>query len=266
MMLKVNVFSMFAMATMVIFCAYGHAQGVVVWFSFEGKGDIAEDSSGSGNDGTIVGATRVEGIKGQGIALDKADTYVDVPVKLEQKATVEFWFKPNWDGNAPLTYRLFDMGLGGKFWNIGKGIGTEGGVPDPGLHTDKFGLFFEDAADVDYVMAVPAEGSIIAGKWYHLAAVWDFESKMSAFYINGIEVVKWTTGFVGFPIIKETFRIGFNGVSDRPADNGADGVIDEFAIYHRALSAKEIEMDMRRSAAVEPSHKLTTTWGEIRMK
>jgi hypothetical protein len=130
---------------------------------------------------------------------------------------------------------------------------------------DKFGLFFEDAADADHVVAVPAEGSIVAGKWYHLAAVWDFGSKVSAFYINGTEVVEVTAGFAGFPGITETSRIGFNVVGGpRPADYGADGIIDEFAMYHRALSAEEIRMDMQKGAAVEPLHKLVATWGKIR--
>lgn len=265
MILKVNIFSLLIAMSMIIFCSYSQAQDAVIWLSFEGTGDIAADSSGNGNDGTIVGATRVGGLKGQGLALGMADNYVDVPVKLEQKGTVEFWFKPNWDGSEPLTYRLFDAGLGAFFWGIGKGIGTEGGVPDPGLHVDKFGLFFEDAADADHVVAVPAAGSIVAGKWYHLAAVWDFGSKMSAFYINGAEIVEVTAGFAGFPVIKETPRIGFNVVGGpRPADNGADGVIDELAIYHSALSTEAIQMDMRKSAAVEPFYKLTGTWGEIR--
>jgi hypothetical protein len=267
MMLRVNVFSLLATVSMVILCSHVQAQDAVVWLSFEGTGDIAADSSWNGNDGTIVGATRVGEAKGQGqgIALGKADTYVDVPIKLEQKGTVEFWFKPNWDGDEPLTYRLFDVGLGEIFWGIGKGIGTEGGVPDPGLHVDKFGLFFEDAADTDHVVAVPAEGSIMAGEWYHLAAVWDFESKMSAFYINGTEVVEVTAGFAGFPGISEASRIGFNvAAGPRPADNGADGIIDEFAMYHRALSAGEIRVDMQKGAAVEPLHKLAATWGKIR--
>ncbi|MFC1717921.1 LamG domain-containing protein [Candidatus Poribacteria bacterium] len=267
-MLRVNVLSLTAVAIMMIFCSSGQAQDAVLWFSFEGTGDVATDSSGNGNNGTIVGATRVEGAngQGQGIALGLADNYVDVAIKLEQKGTIEFWFKPNWDGNAPESYRLFDAGLGGIFWHIGKALGKDVVAPIENWHVDDFGFFFEDAIDTDEVVFVPAAGNIIADKWHHIAVTWDFESKLSVLYIDGAEVANLTTGFQGFPAVKPTIRIGFNGgAGDRPAHNGADGVIDEFAIYHRTLSAGEIQMDMQKGAAVEPLHKLATTWGEIRM-
>ncbi len=268
-MLKVNVLSLIAVATMAIFCAAGQAQDAAVWFSFEGTGDVATDSSGNGNDGTIVGATRVKGAneQGQGIALELADTYVDVAIKLEQEGTIEFWFKPNWDGSDPESYRLFDAGLGGIFWHIGKALGKDVVAPIANWHVDDFGFFFEDAIDTDEVVFVPAEGNIIADKWHHMAITWDFENKLSVLYIDGTEVANLTTGFVGFPNVNQTPRIGFNGgVGDRPAHNGADGVIDEFAIYHRALSAGEIQIDMQRSTAVKPLHKLAATWGKIRMQ
>ncbi len=266
-MLRVSILCLTAVATMMIFCSAGQAQNPVVWFSFEGTGDVATDSSGNGNNGTIVGATRVEGAngQGQGIALGLADTYVDVAIELEQKGTIEFWFKPNWDGSAPESYRLFDAGLGGIFWHIGKALGKDVVAPIENWHVDDFGFFFEDAIDTDQVVFVPAEGNIIADKWHHLAVTWDFEGKLSVLYIDGAEVATFIAGFQGFPVIKETLRIGFNGgVGDRPAHNGADGVIDEFAIYHRALSAGEIRIDMQKSAAVEALHKLATTWGGIR--
>ena len=40
-----------------------------IW-SFEGKGDVVQDSTSNGNDGKIVGAKRVAGKEGQGIEFD----------------------------------------------------------------------------------------------------------------------------------------------------------------------------------------------------
>jgi hypothetical protein len=49
-----------------------------------------------------------------------------------------------------------------------------------------------------------------------------------------------------------------------------NGIIDELAIYHRALSQQEIQGDMKapisEQLAVQPSLlKLTTTWASIKI-
>ena len=48
---------------------------------------------------------------------------------------------------------------------------------------------------------------------------------------------------------------------------GFVGLIDEVVIYNRALSANEVEMLYKAEGLpVEPSGKLATRWGEIKMK
>ena len=71
-----------------MFCSAGSAQeGLVQWFTFEGSGDIAKDESGNGNDGTIVGATRVPGRFGKGISIGQKDEYVEIAGAVLQSAT-----------------------------------------------------------------------------------------------------------------------------------------------------------------------------------
>ena len=39
---------------------------------------------------------------------------------LKPEGTLEFWFKPNWQGDPSETYRLFDAASDKIFWFVGK--------------------------------------------------------------------------------------------------------------------------------------------------
>ena len=239
-----------------VFYSVGEARDdLLLWFSFQGTGDTVEDSSGNGNDGNIVGAKRADGKYDKGISIGKEDEYVEMPNVIEPVGTMEFWFKPNWDGGDPETYRLFDASFGAVFWFIGKGL--------VGERIHELGFFLEDAADSDFINQTNSNVIESAGQWYHLAATWDFDSKESKFYFNGEEVAS-SGGLGDFPELNPQPRIGENlGIKD--AENGADSDFDEFAIYARVLEADEIKQDMEElSYFVEPRYRLAAVWGEIK--
>jgi len=50
---------------------------VAEWHFDEGYGSVLKDSSGNGNDGTIYGATWVDGKFGKALSFDGVDDYVD---------------------------------------------------------------------------------------------------------------------------------------------------------------------------------------------
>ena len=50
-----------------------------LWLFDEGEGTTATDSSGNGNDGTIHGATWVDGKFGQALEFNGTDNWVEVP-------------------------------------------------------------------------------------------------------------------------------------------------------------------------------------------
>ena len=249
---------------MICFISIGETREAerVLWYAFEGTGDTVKDVSGNGNDGSITGAKRVPGKFGKGIDIGKKDEYVEIPDVLQQKTnpkgTILFWFKPNWNGGEGGAYRLFDANTGAIYWLIGQG--KEGG----GAGT--FGFWFEDAADADFQNWQTPSNVIKAGEWHHVAATWDFEKKKEAkFYINGKEDSQ-VAGLGEFPPLNTNPKIGFNvGTGYMPAANGADSVIDEFAIYSKVLDEKEVKSDMDTLAmAVEPVGKLSTTWAGIK--
>ena len=232
----------------------------ILWFSFEDSGDTAKDASGNGNDGTIVGADIVAGGKyGKGLEVGKEDEYVQITNILEPQTTVEFWFKPNWDGTDIETYRLFDACTAPIYFLIGKG-------KEPGSKDQTFGLYLEDSSDKDFQnWLVPAAGTIEAGNWYHIAATWDFDAGEAKFYINGEEISS-VAGLGEFPTLNDNPTIGYNNDSGNMASaNGADAIMDEFLIYNVVLGIDDIAKDMKRTIiAVEPSDKLSIAWGKIK--
>ena len=255
---KNMIFCLVLVPLMIISISASGADDPILWFGFEDSGDTVEDGSGNGNEGTIVGATRVaDGKYGKGLSIGEKDEYIEISNVFTPQATVEFWLKPNWDGGDGQTYRLLDANNGSQYWQIGKGKAN-------GDQPNNFGLFFENAADKDYDgWQTPAAGVIIANTWHHIAATWDFEGGEAKLYINGEEV---GNSVIDGELLKlaDNPRIGFNlGNGYMPAGNGANGIIDEFAIYDVALDVDAISDDMD-NLAVEPSHKLPAIWGQIK--
>jgi len=157
-------------------CSTGQSQ--ILWLPFESAGEIARDVSGNRKDGVVVKATRVPGKYRQGISIGEEDEYVEIPNVLKPEGTLEFWFKPNWQGDTAETYRLFDAASDKIFWFVGKGL--------TGEHIPDFGFFLEDAIDTDFIIKTDAN-VISVDTWYHIAATWDFGSGKANFYINGEE-------------------------------------------------------------------------------
>ena len=79
--------------------------------------------------------------------------------------------------------------------------------------------------------------SYSAGQWYHLA--FTKTSSNCSFYLNGVKEVNDTT-LTGTPLASNVFRIGARNWGAADADF-FDGKIDDVRIYNRALSADEIK-------------------------
>ena len=255
-MSKSVIFGLLIASLATILCSTGESQ--IVWFPFEGSGKIAEDFSKNGNDGDIAGGSRVAGKYGKGISIGKVDEYIEISNVLEPAGTIEFWFKPNWDGSDAETYRIFDASTAAIFFCIGKGAQI-------GEREAELTFCFENAADTDIFLSVIAEDVIEVGKWHHLAATWDFDASEAMFYVNG-EKVASAKDVGDFPPLNTKPRLGFNNQhAYKIAANGADGVIDQFAIYPKALDSNEIQRDIIEiTYAVDPSYKLPTLWGRIK--
>ena len=99
-----TVFFALTVATLVFFLGTAlqaaQEEGLVLYLAFdENTGNIARDSSGHGNHGSIMGAAWVEGQDGKALQFDGTDDYVEVAYNdmfnLTDAFTLAAWVKPD---------------------------------------------------------------------------------------------------------------------------------------------------------------------------
>ena len=216
--------------------------GLTGWWKLdEMSGTVAADSSGNGDDGSLVGgATWVAAKVDNGISLDGAGQYVAVAdsprLRLSGSWTVTTWLQMSalpatgamytvlakTDASGNETYSLRVDNNYGQF-----------GVTAPG----SFVVQFAGATGGDvYALTTPA--AIETGRWYWLVGSWDTSSSSLALYLDG-EPAASVTNATTTPTTAggQDFLIG-----DNAGHLGQDfhGILDEVRIYDRALTAAEI--------------------------
>lgn len=198
------------------------AAGLVAWWPGDGN---AYDVAGA-NGGTLSGgATFASGKVGQAFSFDGVNGTVVVPdsssLRLTSEFTLEAWInsrRPNGDQPilSKLSYATGNNGYEFVFYNGGLlGLLNSPGQPWP-------------SASVAYGGPMPAN------VWHHVAFTYDQSAMM--LYLNGSPVA---TNIIGPTVIASsasTLRIG----SVEGNVIYFDGLIDEPAVYNRALSASEI--------------------------
>lgn len=212
------------------------------WDFDEGEGPTVKDSSGYGNNGTIYGATWVDGIEGKALMFD-GDDYVQVLQStsldsINQEITIIAWVK------TPITGRHTILAR----WLCGTGVNERAYEfdiqPDGKL---QFGL----CGDGSYVNSVWLEsnGAISPNTWTHVAATSD--GTTMKIYINGEQDLNTVTAPVGIHISAGNLHIG-QWLYSSP-DNWItpfNGTIDEVRIYSRALSADEIKVNYQEGEGI----------------
>jgi hypothetical protein len=221
---------------------------VGMWMFEEGSGDIAKDSSGNQNDGTLKNKPKwVEGKFGK--ALEFGDgNYVEVPASksfsYEKGYSFALYFKAN---NV----------------NTQQGpIGQQNGAQYINFWMNSNQLRWETDAGQNFFSSVTIE----AKQWYHAVGTYDFSDGIAKIYVNG-KFDKQTAftsdkDFTAIPVI-----IGGYGVNLYPFN----GIIDDVAIFNVPLAEADILSIATKGigsatgiVAVESSGKLAATWGEIK--
>ena len=213
----------------IILLGYGslnaEADKPVLYLHFdEGEGEVAKDSSGSGNDGKIYGATWVkEGKIGPALSFDGVDDYVDcgndARLNITEALTVELWIRPQFTTNYE---HYVGKGVPGiNSWIIGK-IKTE--------NRSYFDMWKDSA-----VNNVDSYVDLAEGVWTHLAGT--FENGIVNIYVDGVlenTLSSFPTTLPHMPT--ESLYVGKSG-----GGYYAGGIIDEVRIYDRVLTDKEIK-------------------------
>ena len=200
--------------------------GLVAAFGFdEASGTTAVDTSGTGNTGTVNGATRTtSGRFGAALSFDGVNDQVSVAdaasLDLTNAMTLEAWVRPS----ALTSWRtiLMKEQTGGLIY----GLYASGDTNRPSVH-----VYTNAERDVRGTAA------LTLNTWTHVAATYD--GAVLRFYIGGAQVgsanitgsMAPSTGLL---------RIGGNGIWGE----WFSGLIDEVRVYRRVLTAAEIGSDM----------------------
>ena len=199
----------------------GSTLGLVAYYPFDGN---AEDASGNGLNGTVVGATFNEGIRNSALSVYGSDDHVEIPhddvFNLSSNATISVW----------VNLESWELSQGG--WIIGKhkAYDNDDGwdlVADNGHFLFRF---WNGAGYIRYPLDKPDE-------WVHIAIVKEYDSSSLSMFVDGTHVAS-------------TNMWGVLGIDDHPIWIGAhynlnyrdiDGLVDDVRFYDRALSSSELQ-------------------------
>jgi len=190
------------------------------WKFDEDAGTTAFDSVGE-NDGTIYGATRTTGRVDGALSFDGVDDYVEVldstSLDITDEITIETWIKPKeytyieW---VVSKYKAYHLGLDS----------------DSRINHVRFELQISELSRI----YTSSDGTVNLNEWNHIAVT--ANSTNLFFYIDGVqdEVI---IGVNVYGVSDYKLWIG----SDEFAETFFEGIIDEVAIYNRALTSDEIQ-------------------------
>jgi len=204
------------------------------WKFDEGSLVAAIDTSGNGNDGTMVNTTFSEDTPSLSLSTfslrfnstqsGNAYSYVTIPdspsLRPNSSLTLTAWVKAG-------TYE------GRMRHVISKQIGSGGGDSFVLWYHDDGNLWF-DVGGVGHITT----GQPPANEWHHIAATYD--GSFMRLYVDGMEQASGARSG-SIPYDNNSVLIGADDNNDdNIPDEGWDGLIDEVLIYGRALTQAEI--------------------------
>ena len=234
---------------------------VAMWLMDEGKGNMAEDSSGNGNDGKFVGNLKwVNGKFGKGLEFDGADTWLEcgndpsLDFSDDTPFSIHAWVQ---SAGAPTGKCVIWKGLGCSTWSqylLGTGAHENG---DNGAN-----VTFHIRAGNGGAKRETRGDDLPENEWVHLVGVYDGNS--ASIYKNG--KLEKSEKIKGPPWASpEQVYIG--------ADPGCgkrcqwEGIIDEVAVFNIALSDADVTAlgrGLQGALAVDAVGKLAATWSQIK--
>jgi len=199
---------------------------LVGWWTFdEGSGNIAADSSGNGNDGTLNGPVEwtAEGKIGGAMKFTGPYNYIQIQdspsLDMTREITIAAWINPSWTGNNRILQK--SSGGGDNQYRLLKEWGDNMVFHLPGLSPDRLEF----------------PGLPPLGEWTHLAATYD-GSSMKVYYDGVVVGEQDSSGQLGTS--DGTLCIGTKHET-APAGDEFNGMLDDVRIYNRALTQSEIK-------------------------
>jgi hypothetical protein len=206
--------------------------GLVSWWSGDNGGnDEMGHNSATLQDGTAI----TNGLVGLAYEFDGVENYVSVGasaslnVGLGDGFTLEGWIKPS-DTSAPHVIAEWNDGAGGVGVHLMHSIGSLGGL----------GSLFANVVDTSggsHYFATGA-GLLVTMSFQHVALTYDKSTGVARIFHNGAPMDSQNVGVItprtGFPL-----NLGKRTSGGDPSYYR--GLMDEFAVYDRALNNNEIQ-------------------------
>lgn len=214
------------------------AAATVAWWPGDGS---AADISGNGNNGSLVGAVTATGLVGQAFSFNGA-TEVDVPdaatLNPTAQATMEAWINPSALPQQVNTFYNKESSSNTVQYEM-----SVFGSACSNMQAGELGIYFNTSSAVDDCSGWMGSHAVIpTGSWSHVAATYD-GSQISV-YVNGALTRRFAaTG--ALPVTTGLFKLGARTVNSEHFT----GLVDEPALYDRALSAGEIQAIYQAGAA-----------------
>lgn len=212
------------------------ARGLVGHWTFDdGKGAVARDASGRGNDGAVKGGAKwTKGVIGGALEFDGRDDFVAIPNEeafdIAGNVTVSAWirvesFTKSWQ--AIVT-------KGDRSWRLHRAGATRSvGFACTDLSRNEIGDLF-------------GERNVADGHWRHVAGVLD-KNKI-AIYVDGALDASAESS----PKITVNGYSVLIGANDQSKGRLFKGLIDDVRIYDRALSVDEIRALVKAGGVEAP--------------
>ncbi|MBS1712735.1 MAG: LamG domain-containing protein [Armatimonadetes bacterium] len=215
------------------------------------SGTVVQDSSGIGNDGTLVNAklgTWTAGRSGTGLYFDGTVgigcTRVEIPdspsLRLVNRMTFMAWVRcDDTTRDAPIFAKEGPNGLLSYWFGV---FGLSGnGHWGPLLDADGWQGWDFNGRD---------QGAFVQGRWTHLAATWDGQNV--EYYVNG----QWTGHSSWSSVIHESGARLFIGSNSEYTFEGNPtsfhGTVDDVRIYDQALSPQEVAAVVAQGEILAP--------------
>ena len=228
---------------------------IVVYLIFDGKGKTVVDESGNGHDAKVIANTKfVAGKYGDAVEITAlGPDCVNIPaadsLKIKGKITMMAWvYQKAW---AASSAQWFDKNChnGGEKNCYGFGV---------------FGtniLMMLGATNSRKNHQIP--NSMEDKKWHHITGTYDGSTKR--IYLDGKLLNEQAEKFDFAGTNDQDLRIGC--AKDRPQYTFDGGMIDEVAVWSRALSLDEIvQASKGEMLAVSLKDKVATTWAAIKRR
>jgi len=203
-------------------------RGLVLYYSFDEKGEIARDLSGKGNHGTVQGAKWVEAGRFGGARSFSGNRELVIakdPLPVMTTMSVSLWFKSL--GAAATTQVLICKSEPGH-WCDGKWmLSFSNGRVDASTHHSgrepkQSGVTYKGISPTD-------------GKWHHV--VLTIDDKEESLYFDGQKCPDTVLHPLATSRHAQAIKIGGREYKHQYFR----GLIDEVMVFNRALSAKEVQ-------------------------